>query len=163
VENQLRNPMNGVLGMTQLLEMTELTKEQRKCVTALNLSGKNLLFLINDILDLSKIEAGKITIEAVAFSLHQCINDVVVMQKQVIHEKRIKIDLYATPASASCLKPLNFMLRGRSHCSPLTTSPVGAFGRTARPRWSVVAKVEEAHKNMAHSNVAIRITSPVYT
>jgi len=93
MSHELRNPMNGVLGMTQLLEMTELTEEQRNYVTALNLSGKNLLSLINDILDLSKIEAGKITIEPVVFSLHNCINDVALMQKSVIHEKRLKLDL----------------------------------------------------------------------
>ncbi|MEI6705006.1 MAG: PAS domain S-box protein, partial [Deltaproteobacteria bacterium] len=93
MSHELRNPMNGVLGMTQLLEMTELTEEQRNYVTALNLSGKNLLSLINDILDLSKIEAGKIIIESGEFRLHHCINDVVLMQKSVIHEKGLKLDL----------------------------------------------------------------------
>jgi PAS domain S-box-containing protein len=93
MSHELRNPMNGVLGMTQLLEMTDLTEEQQNYVTTLNQSGKNLLSLINDILDLSKIEAGKITIEPVEFSLHHCIKDVVMMQKQVIYEKRLKLDL----------------------------------------------------------------------
>jgi len=93
MSHELRNPMNGVLGMTQLLEMTDLNEEQRNYVTALNLSGKNLLSLINDILDLSKIEAGKITIEPVEFSLHQCINDVVLMQKSVIFGKGLKLTL----------------------------------------------------------------------
>jgi len=93
MSHELRNPMNGVLGMTQLLEFTDLTEEQRNYVTALNLSGKNLLSLINDILDLSKIEAGKITIEPVEFSLHNCIKDVALMQKSVIFGKGLKLDL----------------------------------------------------------------------
>ena len=93
MSHEIRNPMNSVLGMTQLLEMTELTKEQQEYVTALKLSGKNLLSLINDILDLSKIEAGKITFELGEFSLHNCINDVAMMQKSAIFEKGLKLDV----------------------------------------------------------------------
>ena len=93
MSHEIRNPMNSLLGMTQLLEMTELTKEQQDYVTALKLSGNNLLSLINDILDLSKIEAGKITFELGEFSLHNCINDVVMMQKSAIFEKGLKLDV----------------------------------------------------------------------
>jgi PAS domain S-box-containing protein len=93
MSHEIRNPMNGILGMTQLLEMTALTEEQREFVTALKLSGNNLISLINDILDLSKIEAGKITIESVEFSLKHCIDHVVLMQKSVIFGKGLKLDL----------------------------------------------------------------------
>ncbi|HIJ86419.1 MAG TPA: PAS domain S-box protein [Desulfuromonadales bacterium] len=93
MSHELRNPMNGVLGMTQLLEMTELTKEQREFVAALKLSGKNLLALINDILDLSKIEAGKITLESVEFNLRRAINDIYLMQKSAIFEKKIAFNV----------------------------------------------------------------------
>ena len=85
--------MNGVIGMTQLLEMTELTEEQKGYVSALSSSGYNLLSLINDILDLSKIEAGKITIELAQFSLQHCINDVVLTQKSGIFQKKLKLDV----------------------------------------------------------------------
>jgi len=93
MSHELRNPMNGVLGMTQLLEMTELTRKQHEYVDALKLSGNNLLSLINDVLDLSKIEAGKITIEPVEFCLRHCINDVSLMQQSVIFDKGLKLDL----------------------------------------------------------------------
>ncbi|MEI6209564.1 MAG: PAS domain S-box protein [Desulfuromonadales bacterium] len=93
MSHEIRNPMNGVIGTTQLLEMTELNEDQREYVAALKLSGKNLLTLINDILDLSKIEAGKITFESAEFSLQHCINDVALMQKTVIYEKRLKLDV----------------------------------------------------------------------
>jgi two-component system, sensor histidine kinase len=93
MSHEIRTPMNGIIGMTQLLEMTGLTDEQKGYVEALEESGSNLLSLVNDILDLSKIEAGKITLELANFSLHHCINDIVMMQKYVSHIKGLNLAL----------------------------------------------------------------------
>jgi PAS domain S-box-containing protein len=97
MSHEIRTPMNGVLGMTQLLEMTVLTEEQLEYVAALKLSGKNLLSLINDILDLSKIESGKIDLDIGHFNLLACIDEVLLTQKTVIHDKNLSLVINASP------------------------------------------------------------------
>ncbi|WP_051321638.1 PAS domain-containing hybrid sensor histidine kinase/response regulator [Chrysiogenes arsenatis] len=93
MSHEIRTPMNSVLGMAQLLEMTELTAKQREYVELLRLSGKNLLSLLSDILDLSKIEAGKIIVEPAIFSLNQCMYDSILLQEAVAHKKGLKLQV----------------------------------------------------------------------
>ena len=93
MSHEVRTPMNGIIGMTELLNMTELTEEQASYLESLRVSGDNLLSLINDILDLSKIEADKVEIELAEFSLRTCINHVLLTQKSVIFDKGLTLDL----------------------------------------------------------------------
>ncbi|MEM7530640.1 MAG: ATP-binding protein [Chloroflexota bacterium] len=73
--HELRTPMNGVLGMAALLNDTELDEEQQDLLSTLRASGDTLLTIINDILDLSKIEANKLELELAPFGIEGCIED----------------------------------------------------------------------------------------
>ncbi|MEO5368423.1 MAG: ATP-binding protein, partial [Magnetococcus sp. WYHC-3] len=75
MSHDIRTPLNAVLGMAELLADTQLTEEQSHHVTTINRAGEALLALINDVLDLSKIEAGQIHLESQVFELDQMVRD----------------------------------------------------------------------------------------
>jgi len=93
MSHEIRTPLNGVIGNIQLLEMSALDQEQTGYLSAIAQSSSNLLSLINDILDLSKIEAERVILEQVDFSLRGCISNVVLTQRSRIVQKGLALKL----------------------------------------------------------------------
>lgn len=136
MSHEIRTPLNGVLGMTALLRGTELTSAQRHYVDTVRHSGEALLDLLSDILDFSRIEAGKLQLEKLDFDLRQPLKEVT--------------ELFAGPAGQKGL---------RLSCDIAPTVPVALSGDPGRLRQVLVNLVSNAVKFTEAGEVKILVTT----
>ena len=94
MSHEIRTPINGFMGMLQLLEMTGMTEEQKNYIALSRRSSEALLVVINDILDYSKMEAGKMELASIPFSIKNVIEDVMSLFQLAASEKSLKVSYH---------------------------------------------------------------------
>ncbi len=134
MSHEIRTPMNAVIGMTTLLRASPLTAEQRETVDTIQTSGEHLLTVINDVLDFSKIESGRVELESVPFRVADCVKSAV--------------NLVASQASAK-----NLALR--TDLSP--DIPDWVAGDATRLRQILVNLLANAAKFTAAGEIRVRV------
>jgi two-component system sensor histidine kinase BarA len=93
MSHELRTPLNGVIGFTRLTLKTELNTTQRDHLNTIERSANNLLAIINDVLDFSKLEAGKLILESIPFALRNTLDEVVTLLAHSSHDKGLELTL----------------------------------------------------------------------
>jgi PAS domain S-box-containing protein len=93
MSHEIRTPMNAIIGFTKVILKTGLTAKQKEYLTAIKISGDALIVLINDILDLAKVDSGKMTFEQIPFKLNLSISLMLHLFETKINEKNLKLVL----------------------------------------------------------------------
>jgi len=136
MSHEIRTPMNGIIGMAQLLEMAPHSAEQKDYISTIQKSGEALLGIINDILDYSKIEARKMSLEQVGFDLRQLVADVERLFRPKAREKALDFSAVVTD-----------------------NTPRVLIGDPTRLRQVLMNLVGNAFKFTAHGRVGIHVTA----
>jgi signal transduction histidine kinase/HPt (histidine-containing phosphotransfer) domain-containing protein/ActR/RegA family two-component response regulator len=137
MSHEIRTPINGILGMAHLVGRTDLTAQQREQIEAIHLSGKHLLSIINDILDISKIEAGKLSLETRNFSVAEMSRAILAVTAESARTKGLALQV-----SMPTLPP--YLVGDASRLAQILVNYVGnAVKFTPQGSITLAARIEE--------------------
>lgn len=136
MSHEIRTPINGILGMAHLVARTDLTAQQREQIDTIQLSGKHLLSIINDILDISKIEAGKLSLETRNFAVAELIRAILAVTAESARAKGLGMQV-----SMSILPP--FLVGDANRLGQILVNYIGnAVKFTAAGSITLTARIE---------------------
>lgn len=153
MSHELRTPLNGVFGMAQLIAMTGVTEEQQEYLNTLQFSAGNLVTLINDILDITRIEAGEFKIQQSEYSLSHCIYEVIATQQSAISAKGLSIQTIIPETVPDLL--MGDRLRVMQVLSNLLSNAI-KFTETGGVRFDIAIK--EQHDSVILLDIAVTDT-----
>jgi len=104
MSHEIRTPLNGIVGFTELLKTTELNDEQHEFLSIIDKSSENLLSIINNILDLSKVESNKVEVESIVFNTEEEFDSAIETYAVGAAEKNIDLNYYLDPTISKSLK-----------------------------------------------------------
>ncbi len=155
MNHELRTPLNGVLGLSEVMQKTSLDDEQAKLMNDIEGSGRSLLSILNDILDMLNIDAQKIEIKPAAFSLHDLLNDVAGAWRLPAMEKGLKLE-FSVDNDAQ-LSLIGDELRIRQIVTKIVSN---AVKYTKQGSVVISASVISSEANGATLQVAVKDTGP---
>src|SRR6185369_6239179 len=104
MSHEMRTPLNSIIGGTEFLDSAALGEDQQRCLTMIRHAGDSLLILINDLIDLSSIEAGQLDIISRPFALRHTLERVIQMVEQGAARKKLQLSLVCSPATPRVVK-----------------------------------------------------------
>ena len=104
MSHEMRTPLNSIIGGTEYLDSAGLGEDQQRCISMIRHAGDSLLVLINDLIDLSRIEAGQLEINSRPFNLQHTLERVIQMVRQEADRKKLKLSLNCAPAMQQVVK-----------------------------------------------------------
>ncbi|GJL77118.1 MAG: hypothetical protein NPINA01_01070 [Nitrospinaceae bacterium] len=151
MSHEIRTPMNSIIGMADLLAESSLSSEQRQYIHLFRSAGESLLMLINDILDLSKIESGGFELESVPFFIRELIEKIIHIMNVRAQERRISLIWQVNPDVPNCVMGDPYRLR------QILTNLIGNAIKFTE-RGSVLVHIESKSENEKEASLRFSVT-----
>jgi len=151
MSHELRTPLNSFIGMGALFARTSLDAEQRDMLSTMRFSAQTLLGLINDLLDLSRLEAGKLKPSPESFGLHEVLGGVIALMRPQAEAKNLALTLNVDPRLPTAYRGLPLQLR-----QVMTNLVANAIKFTARGRIAVAARYLDQEGATVRLNLTVR-------